>query len=72
MNYKENFNTRMDYLRSLDEEFKKAAVAFWKGHKPVSFTEEEHLENPTVNAWATDSEKRLCEAIGLCIKEGIL
>jgi hypothetical protein len=68
---KKNFNTRMDYLRSLDEEFKNAAVAFWKGRRPVSFTEEQHLQNPTINT-STEAETRLCQAIGQCIKEGIL
>lgn len=41
-----------------------AAVAWWRGHRPVDWTHADHLDNPTINAHATDSDRELAAAVG--------
>jgi len=39
-----------------------AVHVWWKGHRPVAWTEAQHAENPTVNC-TTDSEIKLAKAL---------
>ena len=64
--------SRVDILRIIEEEFRKAAVEFWSGKRPLSYSLDDHLRNPDVNACASESERSLCAAIGAMIKEGLL
>lgn len=45
-----------------DSELVKAATVWWKNHRPVSATEAEHLENPSVNCKGPE-EQRLAEVV---------
>ena len=45
----------------------KAALAWWRGGRPCSFDEAEHLKNPTINL-ATDPEKRLARSVARTLK----
>jgi hypothetical protein len=35
---------------------------WWRGHRPVAWSESDHLNNPTINT-CTDAEKRLAVAV---------
>ena len=41
-----------------------AAVGWWKAHRPIGWTNADHLNNPTINAHATDNDKLLAMAVG--------
>ena len=45
----------------------KAALAWWRGRRPVYFDETEHLKNPTINT-TTDTEKRLASSVARTLK----
>jgi hypothetical protein len=42
----------------------KASCEFWLSRRPVGWTLEQHLENPTINAHDTESTKKLCAIVG--------
>jgi hypothetical protein len=48
---------------SVKTEVVAAAIKWWKSHRPVGWTENQHLENPTVNAGYRDSAGDLAEAV---------
>lgn len=45
-----------------------AAIAWWKNHRPCSFSEAEHLAEPAINT-ANDVEKRLARAVAKLVME---
>lgn len=45
-----------------------AARAWWEGHRPVGWSEEQHIKNPCINAGSTDRSKWLAEAVGRMIE----
>lgn len=45
----------------------KAALQWWRQHRPLAFSEEDHLENPQINV-ATDVEKTLALAVARALK----
>ena len=45
-----------------------AAIEWWKGRRPVGWTEVQHLVNPQINT-STYSEKSLCLAVATYIKK---
>jgi hypothetical protein len=47
----------------------KNAKAWWKMHRPVGWTEAQHLKNPTVNC-STPDESRLARSVTKWIKLG--
>ena len=46
------------------EEIILAAIAWWRGLKPLSYSHEEHLKNPCVNVTKV-TEFRMAKAVGL-------
>lgn len=52
---------------SADDVFEKA-VNWWKNKRPLSWSEEFHLENPDINC-STGTEKSLALAIAKALKE---
>lgn len=46
----------------------KAALAWWRSHRPCSFSETEHLKNPTINL-PNDSEKKLARSVARTLKD---
>lgn len=45
------------------------AIGWWKGHRPISWTQADHLDNPTINAHATDRDAELAAAVGAWLAE---
>lgn len=45
----------------------KAALVWWRDHRPCSFDEAEHLKNPTINT-TTDTEKRLARSVARTLR----
>jgi len=35
-----------------------AAIQWWEMHRPIAYTKQQHIENPSINT-VTDSEKQL-------------
>lgn len=46
----------------------RAAIRWWKQQRPTSFTEADHLANPTVNL-STKADKDLARAVAAMIAE---
>lgn len=46
-----------------DDQLEKAAINWWKGCRPVSWKEAEHLQNPLVNAGYSTRSKNLAAAV---------
>lgn len=46
-----------------------AAVAWWKGHRPVDWSDRDHLHNPTINAHDTEKSEALAAAVGEWVAE---
>jgi len=46
-----------------------SAVHWWRNKRPASFTEKEHLENPTINT-LSDSEKKIAVAVSKWVQFG--
>lgn len=44
----------------------RAAVAWWRKKRPVSFDQAEHIANPTINT-TTPAEKRLAKVVASCV-----
>jgi hypothetical protein len=40
----------------------RAALQWWRSHRPCAFSELEHMKNPTINL-ATDTDKRLARVV---------
>jgi hypothetical protein len=48
-------------------EVEKAAIAWWKCHRPVVYTKKEHLKNPTINM-PMFCEKKLARSVAKMIE----
>jgi hypothetical protein len=46
----------------------KMACKFWLSRRPVGWTTEQHLENPTINSEGSEATKNLFDAIGEMIR----
>ena len=44
-----------------------AAKTWWEGHRPVDWTEEQHIAQPCVNARGSDASRNLAAAVGLLV-----
>ena len=62
-------NYLREAVRERDEALRvqSAALAWWRAHRPVGWTREEHLREPTVNT-LTDREKRLARTVAALAK----
>ena len=47
-----------------------AAIQWWEMHRPIAYTKQQHIENPSVNT-ATASEKQLAIHVAEYVKKGI-
>jgi hypothetical protein len=52
-----------------DDKVIRAALAWWRGQRPMGWTEAEHLANPTVNTGHSDRSHQLAAAVGGYVKE---
>lgn len=55
-------------MKPPEEALQDAAVAWWRSHRPVGYSEVEHLDNPRVNC-SSGEEKRLAIAVAGFLKE---
>lgn len=46
-----------------------AAKEWWRDHRPVAWSEDQHIDNPSVNI-SMPSGKRLAEAVSRMVKLG--
>lgn len=44
-----------------------AALAWWKGSRPLALSEQEHLDNPTINL-SSDGDEALAEAVAEALR----
>jgi len=51
-------------MKSIEKLVIEAAIAWWEGKRPCSFTLEEHLENPTINVGKSTLARELAAAVG--------
>lgn len=47
----------------------KAALAWWRSHRPVGWTLQEHLEHPKINAGYRDANEALVLAVVQMLRE---
>jgi len=45
-----------------------AAIQWWEMHRPIAYTKQQHIENPSVNT-ATDSEKQLAISVARYVRK---
>lgn len=45
------------------------AVRWWEGRRPLAYTRQQHLANPTVNAWNSQPDQELAAAVGAYVSE---
>lgn len=45
-----------------------AAIQWWEMHRPIAYTKQQHIENPSVNT-ITDSEKQLAISVAGYVKK---
>jgi hypothetical protein len=53
--------------RQLEAAVVAEAIIAWRGHRPVGWTVDQHVENPTINC-TRDSEKGLAVAVANYMK----
>lgn len=40
-----------------------AAISWWRGKRPSSWSEQDHFDSPTINAHETERSERLAQAV---------
>lgn len=58
----------MKHVHLLKERVLAAALAWWRMHRPLAYSEAEHIANPTINT-TSESEKKLARAVAALLKE---
>lgn len=57
---------RLDYIKNINEK----ALNWWLSKRPLNFSVEDHLLNPTINT-ITQEEEELAEAVAFYVKNNI-